>query len=47
MGIDFTQLARLFLLFGAVCLLFGAIAGYVLGPGLVHRTRRLIRRLRH
>jgi hypothetical protein len=43
---EFTELARLFLLFGTVCLLFGATAGYVLGPDLAHRTRRLLRRLR-
>ncbi len=46
MGGEFTELAQLILLFGTVCLLFGAMAGYVLGPGLVYRTRRLLRRLR-
>ncbi len=46
MGSEFAEIARLLLFFGAVCLLFGAMAGHVLGPGLVHRTRRLLRRLR-
>ncbi|MFG2021454.1 hypothetical protein [Actinomadura geliboluensis] len=46
MGSEFAQLLRLFLLFGAGCLLFGAMAGYLLGPGLVHQTRRLLHRLR-
>ena len=46
MGDEFTGIARLFLISGTVCLLFGATAGYVLGPGLVRRTLRLVRRLR-
>ncbi|WP_165966978.1 hypothetical protein [Actinomadura sp. 7K507] len=46
MGSEFAQIVRLLLLFGAVCLLFGAMAGYLLGPDLVHLTRRLLRRLR-
>ena len=46
MGSEFAEIAQLFLIFGTVCLLFGAMAGYVLGPGLVYRTRRLLRRLR-
>jgi hypothetical protein len=46
MGGEFAEIARLFLIFGTVCLFFGATAGYLLGPGLVHRTRRLLRRLR-
>ncbi|CNE29589.1 Uncharacterised protein [Mycobacterium tuberculosis] len=46
MGGELAEIVRLFLILGTVCLFFGAIAGYALGPGLVYRTRRLLRRLR-
>lgn len=46
MRTEVTEIARQLVLFGTVCLLFGAMAGYVLGPGLVYRVRRLVRRLR-
>ena len=46
MGDEFAEMAQLYLISGTVCLLFGALAGHVLGPGVVHRTRRLVRGLR-
>ncbi|CNF55749.1 Uncharacterised protein [Mycobacterium tuberculosis] len=45
MGSEFAHIARLLILFGTLCLLFGARAGYALGPGLVSRIRRFARRL--
>lgn len=46
MGGKLAEMVQLLLLFGTVCLLFGAMAGHVLRPGVVHRTRRLVRGLR-
>lgn len=46
MGDEFAELVQLLLVYGTICFLFGALAGHALGPGLVHRSRRLVRRLR-
>ncbi|MEU5992271.1 hypothetical protein ABZ806_25150 [Spirillospora sp. NPDC047418] len=46
MGSKLADITLLLVLFGTVCLLFGAIAGYALGPGLAYRTRRILQKLR-
>lgn len=33
--------------YGATCTVFGIVFGYVIGPSIAHRYRRLAGRLRH